>query len=427
MLKLWKTKKKTVNDLFYKGGFSFLFRMVAMVFSFFSIWFITNFYGEAVYGTYALVLTVLQILAMLFALGIPNAFVSFAGGINNNDQLKGLLIKSGKIILISAAIPMIGFSFGAEFFAQTVFHKPSLFHYFLIVAFSIPFMIFHEIICYYFMSMKKIISYGLFFFVLPAVLFALFLVVFYYYKLGAIFTFVAYVSAIIMTVLVALGLLFYKKTTISYPVISNKKIVATSFPMMISGIFLLLLNWTDILMLGRIESESQIGIYNAAFKLGYLTLFFVLSMNVIIMPRVSSLFHEHNFVEMKKVINRSTQLVIALTLPLAGGIIFFSDDLLLFFGDGFSAGKTTLIIITLGSLFNAMTGNVDQILNMTNNQKKVRNIFFFGFLLNVVLNFGLIPLYGIEGAAWASLTTNVVVNLVFVIVIKKKLGFYTFM
>jgi O-antigen/teichoic acid export membrane protein len=97
------------------------------------------------------------------------------------------------------------------------------------------------------------------------------------------------------------------------------------------------------------------------------------------------------------------------------------------FGSSFAAGRTTLILITIGALFNAMAGNVDQILNMTNNQKSVKNIFILGFLLNVILNLFLIPKYGIEGAATSSLITNIVVNIVFVIIIKKKLGFLTFM
>ena len=427
MFKTGIKDRETIQYLLSQGGFSFLFRMFAMVFSFISMWFITNFYGEADYGTYALALTVLQILAMVFALGVPNAFVSFAGRIDNVEKLKGLLLKSGAIVLISSLFPILCFSFGAQFFSETVFQKPSLLNYFLVVSFSIPFMIFHEIICYYFISVKKFIAYGLFFYIFPSVSFALFLVAFYYYNLTGFFTFLAYVSSIILTVLIALVVLFYKKTKITFPEIRSKEILKKSFPMMVSGIFLILLNWTDILMLGRIESESQIGIYNTAFKLGYLTLFFVLSMNVIIMPKVAALFHQNNFSEMKKVINRSTQLVIVFTIPLAIGIIFFSENILRLFGEGFIAGKTTLILITLGALFNAMTGNVDQILNMTNHQKGVRNIFFFGFLMNVALNLGLIPSYGIEGAALASLITNVVVNIVFVIVIKKKLGFFTFM
>lgn len=418
--------KEIINYILSKGGTTFLFRMVAMVFSFVTMSFITNFFGDSVFGSYTIVLTILQITVMVFALGIPNAFVVFASGFNSEEKSKGLLLQVLKINLISALIPLTIFLLGASFISETIFQKVNLIPYFIVVSFSVPFMIIHETICYYFISIQKIITYGLFIFILPNVLFLLLLIAFYFLNLDSFYTFLAYTGSIALTVIIG-GIVIFRKTATIKPSISTKDILNKSLPMMMSGIFLLLLNWTDILMLGRIESESQIGIYNVAFKVGYLALFFVVSMNVVIMPKVSELFFQNNFDEMRKVINKATQIVIMLTLPLALIIIFLSEFLLGSFGEAFVAGKTTLIIITLGALFNAMTGNVDQILNMTNNQIKVRNIFFLGFVFNVGFNLLLIPKYGIEGAATASLITNIMVNLIFVYIIKKKLGFYTFM
>ena len=418
--------KEIINYILSKGGTTFLFRMVAMVFSFVTMSFITNFFGDSVFGSYTIVLTILQITVMVFALGIPNAFVVFASGYNSEEKTKGLLLRVLKINLLSALIPLTVFLLGASFISENIFQKANLIPYFIVVAFSVPFMIIHETICYYFISIQKIVTYGLFIFILPNVLFLLLLIAFYFLKLDSFYTFLAYTGSIALTVIIG-GIVIFSKNKIIKPTISTKEILNKSLPMMMSGIFLLLLNWTDILMLGRIESESQIGIYNVAFKVGYLALFFVVSMNVVIMPKVSELFFEKNFAEMRKVINKATQIVIMLTLPLALIIIFLSEFLLSSFGEAFVAGKTTLIIITLGALFNAMTGNVDQILNMTNNQVKVRNVFFIGFLFNVGFNLLLIPKYGIEGAATASLITNIIVNLIFVYIIKKKLGFYTFM
>jgi O-antigen/teichoic acid export membrane protein len=69
-----------------------------------------------------------------------------------------------------------------------------------------------------------------------------------------------------------------------------------------------------------------------------------------------------------------------------------------------------------------MTGNVDQILNMTNYQKIVKNIFFGRLLANVILNFFLIPTYGIEGGN-RKFNNKHSSKPCFVIIIKKKLGF----
>jgi O-antigen/teichoic acid export membrane protein len=107
-------------------------------------------------------------------------------------------------------------------------------------------------------------------------------------------------------------------------------------------------------------------------------------------------------------------------------MLVFSDFILGIFGDSFIQGKMAFIIITVGVFLNVITGNVDQILNMTNNQKVLRNCTIFGFALNVVLNYFLIPKYGIVGAAIASMFTNVIFNVTCLFFIKKRLGFYTF-
>lgn len=426
MFKKLIADKEALQYIFSKGGITFSFRIVAMALGFVVMWIMTNFFGKTVWGLYTLALTVLQITAMFFAMGLPNAFVRFSGEYTTAEQPKGLLLKSAKLALLSSLVPVIIFTVGSGFIASYIFEKEHLYHYLLIVAVGVPCMIIHEIICYYFLSIKKFVIYGLSIFVLPNTLFIGLLLILYYTTVSGYYTFLAYVIAYIVTIIIGLAYIYGKKRKVILPELSSRNMLRTSLPMMVSGIFIMLLNWTDVLMLGRFETEEKIGIYNTAFKIGYLSLFFVLSMNTVLMPKAAELFSQNNMTELKKVINRATQLVILLTIPLALFLIFFNVPLLNLFGDGFAAGSTSLTIIVLGGVYNAMTGNVDQILNMTDNQNSVSIILFTGFVLNVILNLFLIPAYSIEGAATASLITNIYVNTVFVIVIRKKLGFYTF-
>jgi O-antigen/teichoic acid export membrane protein len=167
--------KDIIKHILSKGGVTFLFRMFAMAFSFLSMLFITNFYGEAVFGRYSLALTILQISVMIFGLGIPYAFVSFTGEYNNDEnKALGLLLKSLKIALISSLIPLFFYLIFASFISETIFSKPSLYFYIIILSVGIPFLIIHEIICYFFISIKKIVKYGLFLFVVPNLLFIIF-------------------------------------------------------------------------------------------------------------------------------------------------------------------------------------------------------------------------------------------------------------
>jgi O-antigen/teichoic acid export membrane protein len=137
------------------------------------------------------------------------------------------------------------------------------------------------------------------------------------------------------------------------------------------------------------------------------------------------LYGENNIPELKKLIHHSTRLIAILSIPIVGIVIFSSKYILSLFGSEAVLGSSTLIIVSLGVLFSAMAGNVDQILNMTNNQTILRNITVVCFFINVILNVILIPIYGIEGSALASLITNVLINVLCMYYIKKRLGFYT--
>ena len=425
MLKILKSLK-ILDLVFKKGGIVFILKLIAMPISFFAYWFIPNKFGETELGLFSLALTILQVAYLIFALGMPHAFLAFTGGFQNNELKKGLLIKTSIISLLVSIIPFCFLILESNFIASSIFKKESLSDFILVVAFGIPFMILHEILCYFFLSIGKKLTYSLLLFIIPNVLFCFFLFLSSSQNLPLYTVFLSYCLGYFITVIIGFALAFKDGFNFIIPKISTHSILKKSLPMMIGTIFLLLLNWTDILMLGRFETEENIGIYNIAFKLGYLTLFFVSAMGSVVIADISEKFNLKDYLGLKRTINKATQLTIILTLPIALLLIFCSSFFLSFFGDAFMQGKWALILITLGALFNAMTGNVDQILNMTGNEIIVRNIMFIGFLVNVILNLILIPLYGYEGAAFSSLLVNVIVNSIFVLVIKKKLGFFTF-
>jgi O-antigen/teichoic acid export membrane protein len=240
------------------------------------------------------------------------------------------------------------------------------------------------------------------------------------------FTFIFYAISILLTVLIELFFVFKKHTKTTIEKISSYQILQFSSPMMLSSLMLFLLNWNSVFMLGAMVSEQEVGIYNLAYKLASLAMLVIISMNIVLAPKIAELYKTNNLKELHSVIIKATRLVIILTAPIVLFLLFFSNFVLGVFGANFVQGKTALVIISIGVMLNVVTGNVDQILNMTSHQKILKNITIFGFLLNVLLNVLLIPFYGINGAAVASLITNLAFNLICLFYIKKKLGFYTF-
>jgi O-antigen/teichoic acid export membrane protein len=408
------------------SGVNFIFRIFGLFTSFLTTVIITRLFGLGVYGNYSLVFTIAQATALLFTLGIPNTLIKIIGNHNfTYSKAKKLLIKGLKIALLLSLFPVLFFYFGAEFLSNKVFDNPKLINYFLIITLSLPLFIVHEIFLYFFIATRNFLKFNLFMFVVPNVLLLLFLFGFYFLDKSGHYTFLAFALAILVTVIAATITIFEwnpAKEELSFTTI---ELLKTASPLLFSGLLLYLLNWTDVIILGIMVDDTQLGIYNIAFKVGSVGFLIIVSVSTITTPKMAQLYGENNMAELKKLTHNSTRLIAILSIPIVGIVIVFSKYILSFFGSEAVLGSSTLIIISLGVLFSAMAGNVDQILNMTNNQTILRNITIVCFFINVIFNVILIPIYGIKGSALASLITNVLINVLCVYYIKKRLGFYT--
>lgn len=421
-----KLKNPHIKKIISSSGINFLFRVFGLGTSFFIVLLISRWFGVINYGSYSLTFTIAQATAMIFGLGIPNALIMLTGNKNFNEiEAKKLLFSGLKITLLFSLIPSVLFYFSADFIAVEWFDNINLNRFFEIVACTIPFFIIHELFLYYFISVKKFIHYNIFMFVLPNLFLILFLLLFYYMSKTDSYTFLAFALSIVLIVLIEIIVVYESKIHKTPKVISSKALIKTASPMLFSGLLLYLLNWTDVIMLGIMTNEREVGIYNIAYKIGSVGFLVIVSVSTIITPKIAALYGSGNMKELQKLIHSSTRLISILTIPLVLVLVIGSDFVLSFFGENVIEGSTTLIIVSIGVLFSAIAGNVDQILNMTNNQIVLRNITIISFFINIIFNFILIPNFGIKGAAIASLISNVFINSVCVYYIKKKLGFYT--
>ena len=402
------------------------FRIFGLGISFLIVLLINRFFGVATFGEYSLIITISQASTILVTFGIPNTLIKIIGNGNYDyPAAKKILIKGCKITLLFALIPMLFFYLGSFFLSHSIFKNANLYTYFLVIAVSIPLFVVHEIFVYFFIATKSFLKFNLFMFVVPNVLLMGFLVLFHFLGKGTYFTFLAFTLSIFITVIIEIITIFDWKPKDKVEVQSTKELLKTASPLFFSGFLMYLLNATSIIILGLMVNEKQLGVYNIAFKIANLGLLIIVSISTITTPKIAQLFGEKNLEELKKTVQNATKLISILTIPLVFVVIIFNQLILSFFSSEAIVGGNVLIILISGVLVNAITGNGDQILNMTNNQNILRNITLICFILNVVMNIILISFYGILGAALASLFTNLVLNTLCVYYIKKKLGFYT--
>lgn len=388
---------------------------------------ITRKFGSVVFGRYTLAVTFSQFIVLIFTLGFPNGIIRLLTDSNHYDikPKSNFINKVFWITLILSISISIILYINSDFIALYLFKDESLIEYIKIISFFILPLMFHEIFLNIFRGKKDFKKYNFFLFVLPPLLFLIIYFLFFNHNLNETSVIFSFLLSI-FTVLI-LEIIFSSKLKSSiqnnYP---TKQLLKLSLPMMLSGTILFLLSWTDIFMLGIMVSLKDVGIYSAAFKIASIGLIIILVFNVVIGPKIAELYNNNYISKLKTTINKTTQLITFLTIPIFSIIIIFRKEILRFFGDDFILGESVLIILSTGVLINAISGNVDQILNMTNHQKIMKNITLFCLVENIILNYLLIPVYGINGAAWSSLITTASLNFISIYFIKKKLGFFTF-
>lgn len=198
-----------------------------------------------------------------------------------------------------------------------------------------------------------------------------------------------------------------------------KELIKESLPLLGMTAAMVIYANNDTLLIGRYFSNDQVGLYQTAYKI----LFAFQSINVInyvVFPRLTILFHENKTDTAKKLI----EIVIGLSLVgliILAVLITWQRDLImkLIYGQSFviSAGVMSLLIWSgVINYFRVFVGNL---LVIKNKQKMVFWAVLAGTLVNLVINYFLIPRIGFIQAGWSLVISELVVLVVMIVGLKK--------
>jgi O-antigen/teichoic acid export membrane protein len=205
----------------------------------------------------------------------------------------------------------------------------------------------------------------------------------------------------------------------------TKSMLRVGLPLLIVSSTALIASSADTVMLGLLSNSREIGFYSVAAKLGTLTSFFHLISISSLTPKIASLFHENKLKELETMVQQVTKGLGAIGVLSVLIYFFLGNQILSLWGTEFKEAYWILIIIAFGQLVNLGTGATGMILQMTNNERALGYLTLSTAILNVSLNYVLVPLYGGLGASIATAMTLILQNVIQIILVKKKLGILT--
>ena len=181
--------------------------------------------------------------------------------------------------------------------------------------------------------------------------------------------------------------------------------------------------WVPIAVLGIYGATSDVGVFSIAFRTAALTAFVLLAISSIAAPKFATLYAENRTEELQDVVSTTTMLMVVATLPILAVFFFAPEQVLSLFGDEFEAeGANVLRVLALGQFVNVATGSTIHLLMMAGRERLLRATMFAGAALCVVINFLLIPTWGLMGAAVATTIAIISINLYQVHLARKHLN-----
>lgn len=169
---------------------------------------------------------------------------------------------------------------------------------------------------------------------------------------------------------------------------------------------LLIFTYADTILIGLFMTDADVGIYRVAFQLTSVASFLVIAFHTVLYPRISNWHAEKQFDKIEYSLTRSFTYSLFLAIPITAGGIILSEKLLFFFyGAAFVSGAPILIILLFVQIANIFMYLQTMCLNAMDKPRISFYITSASAVLNIILNILLIPVFGISGAAFASLIT----------------------
>jgi len=389
----------------------------------------THFLGKLHYGIVATVLSGANIMMPLMAFGAQNTLIRFFSSYKEQKERDEFL--TFMLFLPLALIIPLGLGF--YIFYDDISHSwirenPTLKPFFWLIPIIGLFMAYFELFyAWAKVHMQSVI--GNFISEVLVRLTVMGLLIAVHFEWIAKDTFVYCVALAYFAQLIGMKLyaISVKMPVLRFAIPENiKEIIHYSVFIIVSGGVAVMLIDFDKVMIAKYLDVSQNALYSVAIFISTVIAVPSRAMTQIIAPITARLMVENKHDELNDLYKKS-----AINLQVIGGLIMILifvniKEMYQLIPKDYSGGILVVFLIGLSKFYDVLLGNNNSIIV---NTKYYRTVLLFGIftvMLMIILNAVFIPLYGIEGSAFATLVTVMIYNTIKLLFVVKKMDLYPF-
>ncbi len=376
--------------------------------------------GAKNFGLFSISLSLVNLIASIFDLGLDNAMIRYIGiyrGKKQTSLVRTLTIFCTAIAGITGILGALLVLFAAPWLANLQ-HKPAIASVLQLMAPLIPLMCLQTIWTGGLQGLKefkrRVLVQRL---IIPLPLFLLLAVVFFFFHDVTSATLVIFFTTLVGAI-VNLYFLFraISRTIKPGPELYEVRTwLSFAAPNFLTTITSTMLDSVDTLLLAFFVPALAIGQYTAALKITGFILMPMSSLNMMFAPTIAELHGKGDKQKLEMMFKVVTNWSITLCLPIFLIATLFAVPLLGLPGKDYIGGWPLLVVLAAGNLISALVGPVGYLLLMMGHQK----YSFFNSLsvviLTVVIGLVLAPHYGAMGVAISTGLAVGVINCIKVI------------
>ncbi len=218
----------------------------------------------------------------------------------------------------------------------------------------------------------------------------------------------------LITLLISFFIVLKKSNHIKFKLSYNFSIktIQNSYPFALLTFLMVVYTRIDAVMLERMlpDGKIQAGLYAQAFRLIDAMAMFAYLFASILLPLFAKMIKDQK--HLVDILNHSSGMLFVPSIGLIAALLIYSKEFMgLLYHHNINESAIVLQYLVIGFAGICLSYIYGTLLTASGNLKLLNQIAFFGFILNIILNLFLIPLYGTKGAAASSMITQLAMGL----------------
>ena len=197
---------------------------------------------------------------------------------------------------------------------------------------------------------------------------------------------------------------------------------STAWPLLIVAVARTSFDRMGILLVGGLVDTDAAGLYGLSARLADIVVFPLVALNAYFATRIAELYAQGELARLQQEVRLAGLWTFLAASLVALPLILFPAWFLSFFGEGFAEGALVLRLLVFGQWVIVATGSVGFLLSMTLYERFAAAAVVGAALLNILLGLLLIPIFGAVGGAIGFAVTASGMSLFMGVTVYRKLG-----